>query len=142
MARKGPAGSSKPPEENASPSQVRSASNTSQDRGNGSAEGQNENSTRAQIMNNFSSDEIAARAYQIYEREGRNDGRDMDHWLRAERELREERQRADGTPRAADRAFSEQNREQNRGTSGSRPQRPDEAPRSARRHQAANQPSI
>jgi len=40
----------------------------------------------------LSSDEIAARAYEIYEREGRSDGRDMDHWLRAETELRAERQ--------------------------------------------------
>ena len=39
----------------------------------------------------FSSDEIAERAYQIFEREGRMNGRDMDHWLQAERELRMER---------------------------------------------------
>lgn len=38
--------------------------------------------------------EIATRAYQIYEREGRNDGRDLEHWLRAEAELRSERQGA------------------------------------------------
>jgi hypothetical protein len=34
-------------------------------------------------------DEIAAQAYQIYLREGCVEGRDMDHWLRAESELRE-----------------------------------------------------
>src|SRR5689334_5604138 len=39
----------------------------------------------------LSNDQIAARAYEIYEREGRSDGRDMDHWLRAESELRAER---------------------------------------------------
>lgn len=32
--------------------------------------------------------EIAARAYHIWEREGRPHGRDLDHWLAAERELR------------------------------------------------------
>jgi hypothetical protein len=31
---------------------------------------------------------IAERAYQIWEREGRPHGRDMDHWLQAERELK------------------------------------------------------
>ena len=33
-------------------------------------------------------DEIAAQAYQIYLREGCVEGRDMDHWLQAESELR------------------------------------------------------
>src|SRR2546423_9659406 len=33
-------------------------------------------------------DEIAAQAYQIYLREGCVEGRDMDHWLQAEAELR------------------------------------------------------
>lgn len=55
----------------------------------------------------FSSDEIAERAYQIFEREGRMDGRDMDHWLQAERELRTEREKrstgmtAENAPRSA-----------------------------------------
>ena len=44
----------------------------------------------------FNSDEVAQRAYQIFEREGRLDGRDMEHWLQAERELRSERERATG----------------------------------------------
>jgi hypothetical protein len=69
-------------------------------------------------------DEIAARAYQIFEREGRLDGKDMEHWLQAERELREERKMA----------RRDVNRLE-RGTSASRPSRPDEAPRSARQHQ-------
>src|SRR3569832_200347 len=34
-------------------------------------------------------DEISAHAYQIYLREGCVEGRDMDHWLQAEAELRE-----------------------------------------------------
>jgi hypothetical protein len=32
-------------------------------------------------------EEIAARAYSIYVNEGQVEGRDMDHWLRAEAEL-------------------------------------------------------
>jgi hypothetical protein len=59
--------------------------------------------------NLFESNEIAERAYQIFEREGRIDGRDMDHWLQAERELRSEREK--------------------------RQLAPSEAPRSARQHQ-------
>ena len=98
-----------------------SASNRTSDRGNGSAGQQGQNET-------FNSDEIATRAYQIYEREGRTDGRDMDHWLRAERELREERSKAGTAGEIAGRL------EPDRGQS-SRPQRADEAPRSARRHQ-------
>ncbi|MGZ8921358.1 MAG: DUF2934 domain-containing protein [Limisphaerales bacterium] len=39
----------------------------------------------------FQSDDIAARAYQIFEHEGRMDGHAMDHWLQAERELKGER---------------------------------------------------
>ena len=63
----------------------------------------------------LSSDEIAARAYEIYVREGRSDGRDMDHWLQAESELRTERQQ--------------------RQASASNPQSRQELPRSARQHQ-------
>src|SRR5438067_867854 len=44
----------------------------------------------AQNNNGISPEAIAARAYDIYEREGRIDGRDMDHWIRAEAELRAE----------------------------------------------------
>lgn len=35
-------------------------------------------------------DEIAAHAYQIYLREGCVEGRDMEHWLQAESELRQQ----------------------------------------------------
>jgi hypothetical protein len=35
-------------------------------------------------------DEIAERAYQIYQRRGGVHGKDMDDWLEAERQLREE----------------------------------------------------
>ena len=33
-------------------------------------------------------DDIARRAYELYEARGRDDGRDFDDWLEAERELR------------------------------------------------------
>jgi outer membrane protein TolC len=32
-------------------------------------------------------DSVARRAFEIYERRGRTDGRDLDDWLEAEREL-------------------------------------------------------
>jgi hypothetical protein len=38
----------------------------------------------------MNSEEIARRAYSIYEREGRQEGKDFEHWMRAEAELREE----------------------------------------------------
>jgi hypothetical protein len=41
-------------------------------------------------------DEIAAHAYQIYLREGSVEGRDMDHWLKAEAELRDGAANANG----------------------------------------------
>ena len=33
-------------------------------------------------------DEVARRAYEIWEREGNPSGRDLEHWVRAEEELR------------------------------------------------------
>lgn len=42
---------------------------------------------------------IANRAYQIWEREGRPDGKDMDHWLQAEREVAAEGKRTAKTGR-------------------------------------------
>jgi len=80
------------------------------ERGNGPGQGAAEPGNGASASQ-FNSDEIAARAYQIFEREGRMDGRDMDHWLQAEQELRSERDRPSG---------------------GANPQN---APRSARQHQ-------
>ena len=110
-----------------------SASNSTQPRGNGNGEANNPAETQGAQMS-FSSSEIAQRAYEIYEREGRSDGRDMDHWLQAERELREERrQKRPATQNQEESRLTEQLRS----GSASRPQRPDEAPRSARRHQAS-----
>lgn len=37
-------------------------------------------------------EEVAARAYSLYEAEGRRDGHAEDHWLRAEGEVMQERQ--------------------------------------------------
>jgi hypothetical protein len=38
----------------------------------------------------ISTEEIARRAYEIYESRGRTEGSDLDDWLQAERELRQE----------------------------------------------------
>ena len=38
--------------------------------------------------NGVSGEEVARRAYEIYESRGRNHGMDLDHWLEAERELK------------------------------------------------------
>jgi hypothetical protein len=146
MARRGTSGTDRPQEETTpAPSQVLAASQTAETRrekGNGPSgpvTEQKNQSERSQNNMSFTSDEIAQRAYQIYERDGRTDGRDMDHWLQAERELREERQRASAKP--ANQAANQQDRAassdqaQNRGGSARTPQRPEEAPRSARRHQ-------
>lgn len=54
------------------------------------ANGGGQQETLAAGDGEISGDEIARRAYSIYEREGRSDGRDMDHWFRAESELRAE----------------------------------------------------
>jgi hypothetical protein len=78
--------------------------------------GRNDSGQESMISN----DEIAARAYEIYEREGRSDGQAMDHWLRAESELRAER---------GNRGVQNQ-------SSASQPDRP----RSARLHQEGQAP--
>jgi Protein of unknown function (DUF2934) len=39
-----------------------------------------------------SQDDIAHRAYELYQAHGAKQGRDVDDWLRAERELREQRE--------------------------------------------------
>jgi len=46
-------------------------------------------SSTSAVNSTPSHDEIAAQAYQIYLREGCAERRDLDHWLRAEAELRE-----------------------------------------------------
>jgi len=38
-------------------------------------------------------DEIRRRAYELYEQRGREDGHDMDDWLRAEEEITQKRGR-------------------------------------------------
>lgn len=43
-------------------------------------------------MGNISDESIRARAYQIWEREGRPSGCDFDHWVRAQVELEAEAQ--------------------------------------------------
>jgi hypothetical protein len=40
-------------------------------------------------------EEVAARAWNLYDADGRQDGHDLDHWLRAEREVRRAKSRAE-----------------------------------------------
>jgi hypothetical protein len=42
------------------------------------------------VMADEKMDQLRSRAYQIWEREGRPQGRDLEHWLEAERELEAE----------------------------------------------------
>ncbi len=42
---------------------------------------------QAPLVPVLTSDEIARRAYELYERSGFQQGQDLDHWLVAEREL-------------------------------------------------------
>lgn len=83
--------------------------------GNGRADG-------AMADGKIDDEAIAARAYQIYEREGRADGRDLEHWLQAEAELRAERQ----------------NQGQSRAQPGSQASQPT-SPRSARLQQESQE---
>ena len=46
-------------------------------------------------------DRIRRRAYEIWEQEGRPDGREVDHWLRAAREIADEEGRGEGMAAAA-----------------------------------------
>lgn len=110
------------PQQNPGPATERQA--PAAESGNGHAENGNGNESRNGNANReeFSAEAIAARAYDIYEREGRVDGRDMEHWLKAEQELRAEKSqnRQSGAAEAA------QNQT---------PMSRENTPRSARRHQ-------
>ena len=100
-----------------------------QDAGNGNPEAADRREVgngEALTQSDIPQEDVAARAYEIYEREGRGEGRHLDHWYQAEAELRAERtgqgSRTDQTgerPQPGSVAASEQN-----------------VPRSARRHQA------
>jgi DUF2934 family protein len=46
-----------------------------------------------QVSVTITQEEIAQRAYALYEARGREDGHDLDDWLEAERELLEQRSR-------------------------------------------------
>ncbi len=46
----------------------------------------------ATVTRNVSQDQIAARAYHIWQRAGCPAGKEQDHWLQAERELQTEKQ--------------------------------------------------
>lgn len=49
-----------------------------------------------QITDRPTQEEIARRAREIYEHEGRPEGHSLEHWMRAERELREQFSQAGG----------------------------------------------
>ena len=51
--------------------------------------------------------EIAALAYHFYEEEGRPEGRASDHWLRAEREIRQDGQPVGLNPTQAEQVFGD-----------------------------------
>src|SRR3954471_3530694 len=82
----------------------------------------------SQHRNGISPEAVAARAYDIYEREGRIDGRDMDHWIRAEAELRAETSDSE-TPEMGNRAATVAT------PPIQTPARPQDAPRSMRQRQ-------
>jgi hypothetical protein len=48
-------------------------------------------STGATSQGNVSPDDVSRRAYELWEQEGRPEGRELEHWLRAEGELRSRR---------------------------------------------------
>ncbi len=58
-------------------------------------------SNRTPAAPDLNREEVAARAYAIWENEGRLDGCETDHWLRAERELRDRREPATLQPSAS-----------------------------------------
>ena len=123
MSRKG----TKPQDQgnNSNPQNMASGAPRMPDRTTGGNGGNGHNRDQGNLS--FSSEEIAERAYQIFEREGRTEGRDMEHWLQAERELRAEREQPSG------------NRVANAASRGAAAPRADEAPRSARRLQEQQQ---
>ena len=53
------------------------------------------------LANSIPDEEIAKRAFELYEARGRQNGHDVEDWLRAEQELEEEQTRLRNSPRAA-----------------------------------------
>ena len=52
------------------------------------------------MPNDVRHQDVERRAYELYEGRGREDGRDWDDWLQAEREIRGDEARADSTDAA------------------------------------------
>jgi hypothetical protein len=104
--------------------------------GNSGAGGNGGSSRNEQLaMEDIPTESIAARAYEIYERDGRVDGKDMEHWLRAESELRSERE-SSGSSASEAASRNVGNAARSAGGNPQNPQTAQNAPRSARRHQA------
>lgn len=78
-------------------------------------------------------EEIAAYAFQLWEAEGRQHGRDMDHWLQAEAHLLADRQYEAGVLKAARAAVAES------GQPVSKPQKPERRKRIEVRQRAMEQ---
>ena len=57
--------------------------------------------TNKETEPSVSDQEIAARAYELWENDGRNHGRDLDYWLQAKNELSSSRQSESSTPSPA-----------------------------------------
>ena len=53
------------------------------------------------LANSIPNEDIAKRAYDLYETRGLENGHDVEDWLRAEQELEEEQKRLRTSPRAA-----------------------------------------
>jgi hypothetical protein len=52
------------------------------------------------LANSIPDEDIAKRAYELYESRGRQNGHDVEDWLRAEQEVEEEQKRLRTSPRA------------------------------------------
>jgi hypothetical protein len=70
------------------PKTGRVAANRAGGGGNGGARSGAHGEMRTRAKNGASEDEIARRAYEIYEARGAQNGYDLDHWLEAERQLK------------------------------------------------------
>ena len=53
------------------------------------------------LANSIPDEDIARRAFELYEARGRQNGHDVEDWLQAEQELEEEQKRLPTSPRAA-----------------------------------------
>lgn len=90
-----------------------------------------------------SPDEVSRRAYELWEKDGRPEGRELEHWLRAENELRSRQTAEDASQAGAEyineRSIAADSRSPGNGASASR--RGPAAPGNARSY-TANKPAV